>query len=108
MTRFIANNVWKAIAKTAKNAGRRRAAIAYVTRTAPLHLGPGDILITDASKHAIACGQTSAAILRELFKKGIQVYSRPGLHAKVAVLDGAVVASSANLSDSSVNDGLLE
>jgi hypothetical protein len=108
MTRFIANNVWKAIAKTAKNAERRRAAIAYVTRKPPLHLGHGDILITDASKHAIASGQTSAHVLHELLDEGVLVYSRPGLHAKTAVLDGAVVASSANLSDNSVNDGLLE
>ena len=108
MTRFIANNVWKAIAKTAKNTGRRRAAIAYVTRIPPLNLGTGDILITDASKHAIASGHTSASVLRELFKKGVQVYSWPGLHAKVAVFDGTAVASSANLSDNSVDDKLLE
>jgi hypothetical protein len=108
MTRFIANNVWKAIGKMAKAAERRRAAIAYVTRTPPLYLAAGDILITDASKHAIACGQTSARVLHELLDEGVLLYSRPGLHAKIAVLDGAVIASSANLSDASVNDGLVE
>lgn len=108
MTRFIANNIWKTIGKTARTAVRRRAAIAYVTRRPPLHLAAGDILITDASKQSIASGQTSARVLHELVDEGVLVYSRPGLHAKIAVLDDAVVASSANLSDASVNDGLVE
>jgi hypothetical protein len=60
MTRFIANNVWKAIAKTAKKQSSGGLLLHNVTRKPPLHLGTGDILITDASKHAIAAGQTSA------------------------------------------------
>ena len=106
MTRFVANDIWKAVAKKAKNPGRRRAAIAYVTRDLPLQLQCGDVLITDASKNAIASGQTSAPLLRALFDRGVELFSYGGLHAKLIVIDNTAIVSSANLSGHSV-DGIL-
>src|ERR1035438_7169707 len=108
MTRFIPNDIWKIVAQRTKRAGRRRAAIAYVTRDLPLSLQEGDILITDASKHAISSGQTSALLLRTLFERCVELLSYGGLHAKMIVLDNTAIVSSANLSDQSVNSRLVE
>ena len=92
----------------AAKAATKRAVIAYVTRDLPLKLRSGDILIADASPRAIKCGETSASVLRQLFDRGVCIYSYMGLHAKVVVLDNIVVTSSANLSDQSVQGKLLE
>jgi hypothetical protein len=108
MTRFIPSDIWKVVGQKSKAAGRRRAAIAYVTRDLPLSLQEGDILITDASKHSISSGQTSAPLLRTLFDRGVELFSYGGLHAKLIVLDNIVIVSSANLSDQSVSSRLVE
>lgn len=108
MTRFISNDLWKVVARQTKSAGRRRAAIAYVTRDLPLRLRDSDVLITDATKHAISSGQTSAAILRKLLDRGVELYSYGGLHAKLIVADNTAIVSSGNLSDQSVDGRLVE
>lgn len=108
MTRFVANDIWKVVEKKAKNPGRRRAAIAYVTRDLPLNLHNGDVLITDASKNAIASGQTSATLLRALFDRGVELFSYSGLHAKLIVIDNTAIVSSANLSGHSIDGTLVE
>lgn len=107
MIQFLSTNLWKALATESKNADRKRAAIAYVTRDPPLLLRADDTLIVDASDGAIRSGATSAKVLRKLFRKGVKLFSYPGLHAKTVVLDRIVFVSSANLSDSSMDD-LLE
>jgi phosphatidylserine/phosphatidylglycerophosphate/cardiolipin synthase-like enzyme len=102
VTRFLFGDLlWKEIAKRAKNAHRTKAAIAYVTKASPLALKRGDVLVVDASDGAIASGQTSAAVLFSLRKKGISLFSHDGLHAKVVIADSVLFSSSANLSDSS-------
>jgi hypothetical protein len=108
MTRFLFGDLlWKEIAKRAKKARRTKAAIAYVTKASPLALKKGDILVVDASDGAIASGQTSAAVLSALLKKGVSLYCHNGLHAKVVIADSVVFSSSANLSASSISK-LLE
>ncbi|MCW5978292.1 MAG: hypothetical protein KIT09_09460 [Bryobacteraceae bacterium] len=107
MIQFLSTTLWKTVATESKNAKTKRAAIAYVTRNVPLSLGAGDILIVDASDAAIGSGQTSAKVLGKLFRKGVKLFSYPGLHAKTVVLDSIAFVSSANLSDSSLNH-LLE
>ena len=108
MTRFLFGDLlWKQIAKRAKKARRKKAAIAYVTKASPLALKRGDVLVVDASDGAIASGQTSAAVLSSLLKKGVSLYSHNGLHAKVVIADSVLFSSSANLSESSVSK-LLE
>ena len=107
MIQFLTTGLWKSIATESKRAKVKRAAIAFVTRDAPLSLTEGDTLIVNASDTAIGSGQTSAAILRKLNKRGVQLFSYPGLHAKTMVLDRTAYISSGNLSDSSVTN-LLE
>ncbi len=107
MIQFLTTGLWKNIAAESKRAKIKRAAIAYVTRDVPLSLGDEDTLIVNASDGAIGSGQTSAAVLRKLHKRGVRLFSYPGLHAKTIVLDRIVFTSSGNLSDSSVTN-LLE
>jgi len=104
MIRFLFGDLlWKEIGKRAKKARRTKAAIAYVTKASPLALKKGDVLVVDASDGAIASGQTSAAVLPALLKKGVSLYCHNGLHAKVVIADSVVFSSSANLSDSSTS-----
>jgi phosphatidylserine/phosphatidylglycerophosphate/cardiolipin synthase-like enzyme len=65
------------------------------------------VLVVDASKRAIACGETDAGLLRLLWKKEVHLYHCAGLHAKVLLLDDMAVISSGNMSSSSA-DGLVE
>jgi hypothetical protein len=102
MIQFLSTSLWKAVATESKKAKTKRAAIAYVTRDLPLSLGTNDTLIVDASDGAIRSGETSAKVLQKLFRKGVKLFSYPGLHAKTVVLDRTVFVSSANLSNSSL------
>ena len=82
--------------------------IAYVTDSAPLNLHTGDVLVTDASHHAIASGQTSAKVLEILHSQGVHVHSCPGLHAKMVILDDVLISSSANASGNSITGSMIE
>ncbi len=106
MTRFLSSDFWQVACRTAKTAKVKRVAVAYFTQD-HFKLRKGDILVTDATDGAIGAGQTDAQLLSELHKRGVQIFSCPGLHAKVAVLDGMVFVSSANCSSSSSADGGL-
>jgi len=100
MQKILSSDIWKEIGKRAKTANRRKAAIAYVTRD-QIGFKAGDVLVVDASKKAIASGQTDAPQLRELSRKGVAIYSQEGLHAKVLLLGTYSVVGSANMSGSS-------
>jgi hypothetical protein len=109
MQRVLTQDLWKEVSARARKARGRKAAIAYVTKDL-LHLGRGDVLITNASTACIAGGNTDAKLLRRLSRKGVDVYHCEDLHAKVVLLDlphGPVaVIGSANMSGSS--GGLVE
>ncbi len=79
------------------------AAIAYATNERAIRFGKGDTLIVDASEQAVACGQTSALLLKHAYQNGAKLYSLAGLHAKVLLLDNIAVIGSANLSSSSAS-----
>ena len=107
MQRVLSSDLWKAIRAQAQKARRRRAAIAYVTRDL-VGFRKADVLVVDASEHAIACGDTDAKLLRRLQrKKGVLLYHCADLHAKVLQLDDVAVISSGNMSTSS-SSGLVE
>lgn len=101
MERFLSNKVlWGEIQKRASRARRIRAAVAYLGTNAArfLHLKPRDTLVVDMSVGAVKQGVTNPTEVAKLLKRGVKVFSRPNLHAKVLVLDNAVIASSANAS----------
>lgn len=103
MERILTDNVWKQIASLARACKRRSAALAYVSTDNYVSFKKGDILVCDASDAAIKSGETSAAILARYYKKGVQLYSRTSLHAKVLVMGSKAILGSSNLSQSSAH-----
>lgn len=106
MERMLSDGLWAALRERARKARKKRAAIAYFTKN-HLALGRGDILVVDASDGAIKSQATNAFLLEEMHAKGVTIYSLPGLHAKVALLDDVAVIGSANSSPNS-EDRLIE
>jgi hypothetical protein len=104
MNELQSDNLWATVKRLANKVPAKRAAVAYVTSEEFVQFGGGDVLVTDASDHAIEGGDTSAKVLARAFKRRAQLYSLPGLHAKVLLLSGTVVIGSANLSRTSAND----
>ena len=104
MNTILTGNIWKQVGPLAKAAKRRLVAVAYVTNDAHLRFKQGDVLICDASDRAIKTGETSARLLESLFRKRVEVRSRPDLHAKVAVIGRHAIIGSCNLSVASAKD----
>tara|TARA_R110002072_G_C7959798_1_gene533790 strand:+ start:1243 stop:2190 length:948 start_codon:yes stop_codon:yes gene_type:complete len=103
MNRLLSHNLWPTVTKLAKKAVKR-AAIAYVSSEEYIQFGDGDLLVCDASTNAIKAGQTSAKVLKSAFDRGATVYSLPGLHSKIILLNEKAVIGSANASQSSATD----
>lgn len=97
---------WKVLTPAVAAAkGKVIAAVAYVGTDGPevLPLKAGDVLICDASPVTVASGGTSVAALRKYIGRGVEVYSHPGLHAKVVLLPRRLFVGSANASGNSRN-----
>lgn len=103
MQRVLSTDLWKTVRAQSRKARHRRAAIAYVTRDL-VGFGRDDVLIVDASPHAIKSGETAAPLLRSLRRKGVHIYDCGGLHAKVLLLDTTAFIGSSNMSGSSSQD----
>jgi len=86
----------------ARKARSRQAAIAYVTKDL-LGFRKGDKLIVNASRSAIASGETDAQLLRKIHKRGVRIYDCATLHAKVVLLDDVALIGSCNMSSYSAN-----
>lgn len=100
MEQFLTGNIWKKAGKLIAKKQKNFFCIAYVT-TATLELNQGDILICDASKFSIKFGETSAKTLDYYFKRGVKIYSRQNVHAKLLLTKNFLLIGSANLSKSS-------
>lgn len=106
MERVLSDGLWEDLRKRARKAKKKRAAIAYFTEN-HLSLGRGDLLVVDASDGAIKSQATNAFLLEAMHSEGVSIYSLPGLHSKVALLDNVAVIGSANSSAHS-EDRLIE
>jgi PLD-like domain len=98
---LVYDHVWTKIAKVINHSSKRMVVVSYVTSKSLIRFKKGDVLICDASPHAISTGQTNAKLLNDLFKLGVNVFSRSKLHSKIIVLDKAIIVGSANISDQS-------
>jgi hypothetical protein len=87
--------------------GRTVAAIAYVTKRL-LDLERGDLLVCDASEISVKAGRTDPKVLLKYLRKGVSVWSHPGLHAKAIVRGRLAIVGSANSSNSSADGTLSE
>jgi hypothetical protein len=76
-----------------------------------LMLEAGDTLVTYMSLHSLQAGQVDPFEIEKFIKRGVKVFSKSCLYAKVYVLGDKVIACSANLSSSSernlIESGIL-
>ncbi len=104
---LITKAIWAEIKKTVKGSrSKNYVSIAYFGKGGAelLPLKEGDVLVVDASDIAVKCGQTSPFELLKLYKKKVNIYSYPLLHAKIFLLDKTIFIGSTNVSNNSVNN----
>ena len=104
MDKILTGNVWKQVAGVARAAQCCLVAVAYISRERHLKLRQGDLLICDASDQAIKMGETSARALQTLHRRGVELRSLGGLHAKMAVFEPYALIGSSNLSAAAEED----
>lgn len=108
MVKFVTELQWDEIAEDLRP-GRRgpvTAVVAYVGTDGDtlMPLRKGDRLVCEATEQLIGRGFTNAAVLQRFARRGVEIYSVKGLHAKVVVGKGFAWVGSANAS----NFGYLE
>jgi hypothetical protein len=104
----IIDKPWHHIVRALKRQeGRTTAAIGYVTKRL-LDLRRGDILVCDASELSVKTGRTDPKVLLAYLRRGVSVWSQPGLHAKAIARGQVAVVGSANSSNASAGGYLAE
>lgn len=104
--KFLANKQPGADLKEYLNKRDRKpvaCAISYIGMNAHLYLPlrKGDILVCDAEEVTIKGGSTDAESLDYFYRRGVKIYSRMGLHAKVVAGNRTAWVGSANASATS-------
>ena len=107
MHRLATTDLWPIVKRLSKKAKRRLAAVGYVSKDSLVRFGSEDVLIVDASEGTIAGGLTSAKCLKRAYDREARIFSLPGLHTKLMVLDQVAVIGSANLSESGLVEAAL-
>lgn len=100
-TKFLdRGQYWKEIKSRLVSGKKIMAAIAYLGSDGAklLPLRAGDQLVVDLSLGTVRQGASDPREIQKLIKRGVDVFTRSNLHAKVVVIDDVVIASSANVS----------
>lgn len=100
-SRFLFNEaIWKELAERVPEAGRVRAAVAYLGSGASslLPLSKEDCLVVDMSLRSVRAGATDPKEVRKYLRRGVEVFSRASLHAKFVIIDRMLITGSANIS----------
>src|SRR5712664_1556260 len=103
---LLTHRIWPTLTAAAKGARVKPAvAVAYFGQGAAklLPLPNGSWLVVDASESAVKSGQTCPAELKKLLKRGVRIYSRKNLHAKIFVFGPKAFIGSANVSRNSAS-----
>ena len=102
---LLTNHIWPTLTAAVKTSPRSAVAVAYFGQGAAklLPLPHGSHIAVDASDGAVKSGQTCPAELIKLLKRGVRVYSRKNLHAKIFVLGTKLFVGSANVSQHSAH-----
>jgi hypothetical protein len=98
---FLTNEaLWQTISDRIKTARRVDAAIAYFGQGGAklLPLRSGHRLVVDMSPATVKGGATDPREVEKLIDRGVEVFTRSNLHAKVVVADKALISGSANVS----------
>lgn len=100
-TTFLSNEIlWKTVTTEVKAASHVDAAVAYFGQGGSrlLPLKKGDRLIVNMSIATVRAGATDPREIEKLINRGVLVFSRRNLHAKLVVADKSVISGSANVS----------
>lgn len=100
-TTFLTNEaLWQTISARIKAASRVDAAIAYFGQggASLLRLKSGHRLVVDMSPATVKAGGTDPREIEKLIKRGVEVFTRRNLHAKVVIADKTLISGSANVS----------
>lgn len=83
-----------------KSAKHTEAAIAYFGQDGAklFPLKDGDCLVVDMSPATVKAGSTNPYEIEKLIQRGVTVFTRKNLHAKIVIADKKVLAGSANVS----------
>jgi len=107
---LVAREPWINITEAMNSSNSKfHCAVSYIGIKAPsiLPLQAGDILVCDATEGTVASGATNPKALITYINRGVEVYSRRNLHAKVIVSSRTAWIGSANASTGS-RDRLIE
>lgn len=100
---LINDDIWDAIPKIIKTSKHTDVVVAYLGTDGSklLPLKKGDKLVVDMSIATVKAGATNPSEVEKLIKRGVQVFTRRNLHAKIVVSDKEVLTGSANISKNS-------
>jgi hypothetical protein len=101
---FLVNeDIWQTLPEIIKSARHVDAAIAYFGYDGAnlLPLKRGDRLVVDMSPATVKAGSTNPHEIEKLMARGVEVFTRRNLHAKIVVVDKTVLVGSANVSKNS-------
>ncbi len=106
---LVSEDIWQTLPEIIKSARRVDAAIAYFGHDGAklLPLKRGDRLVVDMSLATVKAGSTNPYEIEKLIARGVTVFTRRNLHAKIIVVDKTVLVGSANVSKNS-HDNLDE
>jgi hypothetical protein len=100
---LINDDIWRTLPEVIKTSRHIDAAIAYFghdgARLFPLRRG--DRLVVDMSPATVKAGSTDPHEIEKLIRRGVQVFTRRNLHAKIVIADRKVLVGSANVSKNS-------
>jgi hypothetical protein len=103
-THFLVNEgIWQSISDLVNTARHVDAAVAYFGDTGAklLPLKSGHRLVVDMSLPTVKAGSTDPYEIQKLLDRGVLVFSRRNLHAKLVIADRTVLVGSANISTNS-------
>jgi hypothetical protein len=92
--------IWQSLSEQVKSAHRVDAAIAYFGRGGAklVPLRHGHRLVVDMSPATVKVGSTDPFEIEKLIRRGVVVFTRGNLHAKIVIADDTVLVGSANAS----------
>ena len=100
---LINDDIWDAIPKIIKTSKHTDVVVAYLGTDGSklIPLKKGDRLVVDMSIATVKSGGTNPHEIERLIKRGVQVFTRRNLHAKIIVTDKEILTGSANVSKNS-------
>lgn len=99
--KLITENIWDELTKAAKNSKIKSfVAVAYFGKGGAerLPLSKGSSLLVDASDNAVTNGITCPEELLKLYYKGVRIFSKENLHAKLFIIGKTLYVGSTNVS----------